>query len=753
MPVIKKCKSSSLYLSELRRASEALLAGSTSARTSIPVLYDELRAAIDLWQSRRGYSSTIVHASDVIEWLQPAQAGADEEPHTVEMSRKAVMYTDSSLKDVATLLALFTDRSVVACDAAIDQDEPMHLNAWESVLLLTWQSALTSRNLQRLSRAARSVPLGVIAAGSLEEMSFAVAKTLSIHIDTALATERADDDLDASILGRPNLIDLSELAPEELGARATQAHGLFAASGHGQNIDVLVAPGSVLCGRRQRLSWDKQAPHTCEAGPDRCTRQQQGYSNLISVDSIDSVLLYVSSCVGVATDGSPYPDNLLLRNATTRGQTAAFMSSTTLAYTHPLESAFVEAALMSGRSLGEAAASTAAFIQTFAQHDPGLLLLGDPEIKLARAQPDAGDRSAQLVRSGDSWDLNIRAPFGRLTEVHIPLADCVAAGLFAGVDSVSISFAANTPNLDPDFDHSSLRAAASFAGDGLRVVVINPTPSVRPLALTWKVTARRPVRDLCASIERGITTLGYLARMGQLQSRPGVTNTFLASINAASSAAEPLPDKLRNLALSRSGPTRMFLAALAGVQRTVQQVHETLLADAASWRITPYFSSYYGREIVATDCTASATPCPYCGSPGFVASASGILRPDIVRKSISCMRCTVLFDAPSDAAEFEIECDPVFRLNRGNPVRLKTAGVPEGALVRSATVLLERRDLPWVAADVSPGAVHHRASLPEDLQFNVMPSVDTPPGAYFLIAIVMIDMAICVATRPLQLLR
>lgn len=699
----------------------------------VPVFVKQFQQVIQDWARHEGLqvfdapvkSAMTPHAVSS-DWLAGNRGGV-------------VAFADPQLQALANWYASLTGRACVQLDPVLEIDAHPWFDAAESVFVLGFVSLLNGVWLEDSISAARIKPLGVLAPATLQEMSFALAKSMHAHLSRrGLPMVSIDEGHSpASKSNAPNVLARSsDLSHGELAHLFQQRYSLLSLGGHGNNIDVIVSGDTALCGRRERMPWDRDMLHYCEVSERACSRMVRGTPHRLLVDDIDASVLFVGTCVGIAHHGGPYSETTLLRNAVFRGRAAAFISFAKVAHVAPGASLMLFALLREGYSLGRACTIVSTVNQARTRWESSLLLLGDPDMCLfpTEATPVA---EFELGRVGNGWRVSVRALAGAFARHVVSAHECRQLGM---VPLQGLTLEPLTPGPE---------AAASvyFHWDGhdLVIIVVNTAHAPDPFDLTFTLLPHVSLRRSYMAIEGSIELLGEMAAFRAQRYAAG-TEVLLDAMQAAHARAAQLIPRLKQLGLSGGNPN-LSKALTRRLGQELDGIAVDFLDACTRSNMGHLFAAYYERLMVSDELKHGSV-CPYCGGSTFVSRVSLPLRPDVARNQHYCSRCTVISDTPAASERFQIGCPPT--VEAGSVMQVSLSAPACASLTAHATLIFERYNLSWISAETDPPVQPLPIGRAAAVNFDVRVSDRTLPGTYYVIALVCADLGFHVATRPVQ---
>lgn len=650
-----------------------------------------------------------------------------------------VAFADPQLQALARWYASLTGRACVRLDPSLEIGAHPWFDAAESVFVLGFVSLLNGAWFEDSISAARIKPLGVLAPATLQELSFALAKSMHAQLSRrGLPMASIDEGHGpAKTKSAPNVLARSsDLTHSELAHLLQQRHSLFSLGGHGNNIDVIVSADTALCGRRERMPWDRDTPHYCEVSERACSRMVRGSPHRVSVDEIDASVLFVRTCVGIAHHGGPYSETTVLRNAVFRGRSAAFISFAKVAYVDPSANLILFGLLREGRSLGRACTIVSSIIEARTRWESSLLLLGDPDMCLGRtgAAPAAG---FELGRVDNGWRVSVSGLASAFAQHVVSARECRRLGMVPRQGLI-------LEPLEP-----CLEAAASvffhWEGDDLVIIVVDTAHGPDPRDLTFDLLPHASPRRSYVAIEGNIELLGEMAAFRAQRYAAG-TEVLLDAMLAAHARALQLIPRLKQLGLSGANPN-LSKALTRRLGQELEGIAVDFLAACTRSNMGHLFAAYYERLMVSDE-VKHGSACPYCGGSTFVSKVSLPLRPEVARNQHYCSRCTVISDTPAASERFQIGCPPT--VEAGSVMQVSLAAPACASLTAHAILVFERYNLSWISAESDPPVQPLPIGKAAPVSFDLRVSDRTLPGTYYVIALVCADLGFHVATRPVQ---
>lgn len=491
---------------------------------------------------------------------------------------------------------------------------------------------------------------------------------------------------------------------------------------HGNGLDAPIA-GRLFC-----AAVDQPAPldvsHSSlpcfHAGP--CIRGDQ---QRLSAAVIRADVLFWASCWGVLASDSTFNPSISLARQLLLSDYCGALITTITAVTMPPQG-LLQAAhmLMSGATVGETVMTLNR--EAIARGEwASWLVLGDPNL-CAFAKPDAQNTTMLETESNIHLRPGINeviTPYGTETLLlHAKTGTPTVARRIGLTNHFLVAVAAEG---DARFQTQALVAREA---NELELIsgIVNSLPY---LVWTERFVSRHPQ----TGGHRPDTGMEQdIMRMVDMIARHAAVTEFGSHLSGS-------PDRLRALASRFSDRW----------DRLHDGLHRYLLEYNRN--VGSILERTYHDECRVNQIAAEL--CPYCGNSVSVTSLESTTTAAI-RRVATCRRCSYISDGSERWHTPSLEGPEVVRLGAREAYRLRMdRSNARGASTGRASLDLQRVAFPiqLAAPTVRLELSERQAKLDVTLEFEI--PVGTPPGAYYLLALLVIDSELQVVRRPISLRR
>ncbi|MBI0421285.1 hypothetical protein I7H67_00490 [Acinetobacter sp. ACIN00229] len=682
-------------------------------------------------------------------------------------TKGTIVYIEDIWLPFVNLLAVATKRKVIklADDSSLNE-KLISLTIDGPICMLISASLLTNNKMTFFSEFSSFYEFGVIPATDIYNMSWILAKILHAHFNKKEKSPFRCFIQNSSMRSTNKngclIYDGSEFSGSELTSTLETYHYYLGVMGHGGNIDVSLSSNlAVLCGKSiGNIIHEDKKTHYCQQG-SYCSRVEIGQNLLIPIVKVQADILFLFTCMGIASMQGIYPYEITLAKSSLEGNVSSFISTISVASAPDWLPVLYASLINSGFSLGAALKKIAKILNVMTKSQPCLLILGDPTIS-----------KFPLI----NMEYNVKVDIIE-DNIKIYLMDCES--YYAEVDLLEavghelnneeyvISFfvydLANNKILNHEESYIDIVVSIQEI-EGKKTCIICSAIGLKgkkiEINLKRQIYTNKYLEDYIRLLEKNEW---FLKKVIELDNNiDNINSSKLWYKNSIDEFVKNSRKAINLFKMAREVPSRTNYFQVPIVQRNtiVQKVHKIVneiiseeISTFSKWGIRFDFSEIYSSVCIDIESNRDKE-CEYCGSATDRTKLVAIERADIIRYRRFCHQCSVISDISFDMPKARIECPQTFERGRKLNIdivfeTLDLNFYDELSLFHIA-IAIEGK-IPWIDVKANPSVKSIYISKKSEtvVSFELYIPSDTVLGIYYLTAIYSGNFGLSMISRPI----